>query len=86
MEALLSAMEQFHFLRPQWLLALPAGLLMGWVFRRKSERSDWQAFITPALLQALLTRPENRSRITPELLVALVVVCWVALERVMRSP
>lgn len=71
------ALEQFHFLRPYWLLSLPVGLLIAWLLRRGEQRSDWQEFIAPALLDALMTRPETKSRVTPALLVSLLSICWV---------
>lgn len=46
---------QFHFIRPLWLLALvPALLLCFLLWRKKSQRSEWQQFIPAELLQPLL--------------------------------
>ncbi len=77
MTDLLLALDQLHFLRPYWLLALPIGLVIGWLLRRRAQTSDWQNFIAPTLLEALLTRPETSSRITPALMVNLMSLCWV---------
>jgi len=47
-------MHAFHFLRPQWLLALP--LLWGlvfWLARRQRRLQDWAALIDPQLLPTL---------------------------------
>lgn len=43
-----------HFLRPLWLLPLPALLLLGWWLRRHSARAGWQRLIAPQLLPYLL--------------------------------
>jgi Ca-activated chloride channel family protein len=51
-------LHAFHFLRPEWLAALP--LLWGlalWLARRRSRDGDWSRFIDPQLLPAL--RLEN---------------------------
>ncbi|MGH1372397.1 MAG: hypothetical protein ACRBBW_10200 [Cellvibrionaceae bacterium] len=77
MSELLLALDQFHFLRPYWLLALPLGFLISWLLRKYDQKSDWQKYIAPALLDALLTRPDTQSRATPALVVSLLTICWV---------
>ncbi len=73
----LMGLEQFHFLRPYWLLAIPAGLLISWLLRKNDQKSDWQQFIAPSLLGALLTRPDTESKATPALMVSLLTIFWV---------
>lgn len=73
----LAGLEQLHFLRPYWLLVLPVGLFLGWLLRRQAQQSDWQEFIAPALLDALLTRPETSSKITPTLILNVMFICWI---------
>lgn len=52
------AITQFHFLRPLWLLALPAGLLFLFLLRRQlSHASNWQSVIDPQLLGFLIDQP-----------------------------
>jgi len=52
---LLAALEQFHFLRPSWLLLLiPAGLLMWSVYQRADSLRAWRKVIAPNLLEHLL--------------------------------
>ncbi len=47
-------LQDFHFLRPWWLLALPAlWALVGWLARRHQQRGDWSHFIDDDLLNAL---------------------------------
>ena len=47
--------QDFHFLRPWWLLAaIPAGLLALWWARRRSAGSHWEHAVEPQLLSVLL--------------------------------
>jgi Ca-activated chloride channel family protein len=57
---LLTAVDQFHFLRPWWLLLLlPAALLMWSVYQRSDSLRAWKRVISPHLLQHLLLRENN---------------------------
>ncbi len=48
-------MSSFHFLRPQWLLALlPLLLLLFWIARKQLRSRSWQAVCDPELLPHLL--------------------------------
>ena len=52
---LLASLEQFHFLRPAWLLLLiPAGFLMWSVYQRSGSLRAWKKVIAPHLLEHLL--------------------------------
>ncbi len=64
--------EQFHFLRPVWLLALVplAVLLWYWIKGRRMSRS-WQAVVDPALLPHLLTGQVQSRRLWPLLMMSL---------------
>jgi Ca-activated chloride channel family protein len=49
--------DQFHFLRPAWLLLLlPRGLLMWSVYQRSDSLRAWRKIISPHLLDHLLLR------------------------------
>jgi len=50
----MALMQQLHFLRPAWLLALPLlwGLIL-WLARRRSRAGDWVGLVDPDLLPAL---------------------------------
>jgi len=50
----MALMQQLHFLRPAWLLALPLlwGLIF-WLARRRSRAGDWVGLVDPDLLPAL---------------------------------
>jgi len=48
-------LEQFHFIRPVWLLALlPLALVLFLLFRSRSGQSPWYRLIDPALQSLLL--------------------------------
>jgi len=53
----LASLEQFHFLRPAWLLLLvPAGFLVWSVYQRSDSLRAWRKVISPHLLEHLLMR------------------------------
>ena len=50
----LTSLDQFHFLRPAWLLLLvPAGFLVWSVYRRTDSLRAWRRVISPQLLEHL---------------------------------
>jgi len=52
---ILTPLQQFHFLRPAWLLLLlPAALLMWNVYQRSDSLRAWKRVINPRLLSHLL--------------------------------
>jgi len=54
--------EQFHFLRPWWLLLLPFGILMWlWLRRPGRELESWEAVCDPQLM-AYLSQGQGASR------------------------
>ena len=51
----LASLQQFHFLRPAWLLLLiPAGYLMWKVYQRSDSLRAWKRLINPVLLKHLV--------------------------------
>lgn len=67
--------EQFHFLRPWWLIAIPFALLLAWLASRRSDpRAKWNAFIAPHLLDHLLVDAKARFRVGPAHLMAATIV------------
>ena len=53
----LTTLQQFHFLRPAWLLLLiPALFLMWSVYQRSDSLRAWRKVISPHLLEHLLVR------------------------------
>jgi len=48
---------EFHFLRPEWLLAVPLVMLLAWLLhRRRLAPGNWQRVIDPALAPHVLAR------------------------------
>ncbi|QRM54179.1 VWA domain-containing protein [Sinorhizobium sp. BG8] len=61
----------FHFLRPWWLLAVAAAILLLWILARQSDmRSRWKDLIAPNLLDHLLVDRGGSSGFRPVHLVA----------------
>ncbi len=59
-------MEQFHFLRPLWLLLIPGALLLILAWRLNSDpRHHWRRYIAPHLLEALIVGESKRFRVRP---------------------
>jgi Ca-activated chloride channel family protein len=57
---------QFHFLRPLWLLALPALGLLWWLVRRRaSATAKKESFIAPHLFSALTVGKNTQQRVRP---------------------
>ena len=66
---------QFHFLRPEWLWALiPSAIVVLLLWRQQSATARWRSLIAPHLLRHLVVRPENRWRVRPSYLLAVVLV------------
>ncbi len=56
-------LELFHFLRPQWFMALlPLALLAWFMFFRKGAHSNWEAVVDEGLLPYILIRGAGRTR------------------------
>lgn len=56
----------FHFLRPMWLLGIPAALILWWVVTRRDDpRRRWRGVIADHLLDHLLVAPGARNRVRP---------------------
>lgn len=50
----MTALTDFHFLRPLWLIALLPAVLLWWAYRRQADSTRrWLAVIDPALLHHL---------------------------------
>lgn len=63
---MIELIQNFHFLRPWWLLAvLPAAALWWSDFRHHDSRQLWQQWVEPVLLDALLRREGRRKKLQP---------------------
>ena len=68
-------LQNFHFLRPYWLIALLLPLFFGRHFlKRENIKSSWAAVCDPHLLNFLLIKGKNRQRRTPYVLALLIVI------------
>ena len=78
------AIAQFHFLRPEWLLALIPGALVWWLLRRQSDASlAWRDFIDAHLLDQLWGGQRSRRRFGP---LAWVALSWLVLIVAIAGP
>ena len=65
----------FHFLRPWWLLVVPAALGLVWLWQRRADpRAQWSGAIAPHLLDALVVGATDGFRVRPIHLVAAALV------------
>ena len=63
--------SEFHFLRPWWLLAVAAAVLLVWLLGRQSDmRARWQNLIAPNLLDHLLIERGRTAGLRPVHLIA----------------
>jgi len=54
-------LAEFHFLRPEWLIALPVvAVLSIWLARRQLAPGSWQKIVDPALAPYVLSRRQLR--------------------------
>ena len=57
-------MQDFHFLRPEWLLALiPLGVLLVWAWRSKLAKGAWQAVCDAHLIPYVLEQGAQAKRL-----------------------
>jgi Ca-activated chloride channel family protein len=62
----MSALTDFHFLRPLWLIALLPAVLLWWAYRRQADSTRrWLAVIDPALLRHLTVGAKATGRLRP---------------------
>ncbi|MFT5657895.1 MAG: Ca-activated chloride channel family protein, partial [Gammaproteobacteria bacterium] len=65
--------EQFHFLRPAWLLTLlPLAFVIWQMLKTQRSSRSWQAVVDPALLPYLLTGEKSVRSRSPMILVGTV--------------
>jgi len=74
-------MDEFHFLRPLWLLAALPALAVWWGLRRQQDSTAaWRQVVDPQLLEHLLVGESTRHRVRPiQLLLSIWIICTVAL-------
>lgn len=56
--------EQWHFIRPYWLLALPISFCLLWFFYHyQNQKNAWQKWINPELLKTLTVGKNTQQKI-----------------------
>ncbi|MFN3163495.1 MAG: vWA domain-containing protein [Pseudohongiellaceae bacterium] len=79
-----SLLQDFHFLRPWWLLALiPAAIFFFALWRMNSVMTAWDRAIDKSLLPYLLDRSRNASQRTP---LYLLLAAWVLSTVALAGP
>jgi Ca-activated chloride channel family protein len=74
-------MDDFHFLRPLWLLAVLPALAVWWGLRQQQDRAaSWRQVVDPHLLEHLIVGESTHRRLRPiQLLLGIWLICTVAL-------
>lgn len=79
-----ASLPPFHFIRPEWLLALVPVTLLWWLLRRATDAAHpWRGIIAPHLLERLLGGEERKSRFGPRELSA---VGWLVAVLAVAGP
>ncbi len=76
--------ENFHFLRPYWLLLLIPAVLVWWaLFRKQDARTAWKTLIAPHLLDHLLVGRNQQARVRP---IHVLLLLWVLMGVSLAGP
>lgn len=76
--------QNFHFLRPFWLLSLLPALALWWQIRRGQDRAaSWTQFIDPHLLEHLVVDRNKRRHIRP---LHVLFVIWILASVALAGP
>ncbi len=82
--ASLDLLNNFHFIRPEWLLAIiPCLLILTWLRLEKRSQGDWQTLIPEHLLEHLI---EERPSSSSSLALSLLAVIWLIAVLAMAGP
>ena len=58
--------NNFHFIRPWWLVALLPAFILWWrMLRQEDPHREWKKWVDPALLDALLVQGSEKGRVRP---------------------
>jgi Ca-activated chloride channel homolog len=77
-------MDEFHFLRPLWLLVLVPALLVGWgLWRQQDRTASWSKIIDSHLLPHLVVGESKRGGLRP---VQLLLLVWVLAAVALAGP
>ena len=77
-------LQNFHFIRPYWLLTLiPAAMVWWALFRKQDERTTWKGIIAPHLLDHLLVGRNRQARVRP---IHLLMAVWIFMGVSLSGP
>ena len=77
-------MDDFHFLRPLWLLIMLPALLIWWgLWRRKDRMSSWRQIMDPHLIEHLIVGESRHRGLRP---IQLLLVAWIVCAVAMAGP
>ncbi len=77
-------MDDFHFLRPFWLLAVLPALAVWWgLWRQQDRTASWRQVVDPHLLEHLIVGESTRRRLRP---VQLLLVIWIISTVALAGP
>jgi Ca-activated chloride channel family protein len=81
---LFTALGEFHFLRPEWLLVvIPALIISAWYYRQRNQAGSWDQVISAELLPLLLDKiPVKQRRALP----LLALIGWILAALAMAGP
>ncbi len=57
----ISSLEQFHFIRPEWLWGLPVATLLWWLLKEQRGDQQWSSYIPKEMLSALKVSTSTQS-------------------------
>lgn len=74
----------FHFIRPEWLLALLPAAFLWWLLRRRTDPAQsWRRVVAPHLLDHLLAGEEAKARFNP---LHLITIGWLVTVVAIAGP
>ena len=74
--------SQFHFIRPEWLIALPVVVALWWFIRKASAHQQWRQYFPQPMLEALQVNGAQRSSLWHWCLL----ISWLTLSFAMAGP
>lgn len=77
-----SNISQFHFIRPEWLIALPIVITLWWFVRKASQHQQWRQYFPQPMLEALQVNGAQQSNLWHWWLL----ICWLVLTFAMAGP
>ena len=78
---------EFHFVRPEWFLALiPAALCLIQIKRRHDRAGNWEQVINPALIPYLIQNPSDDNSTFIKRLICGLIIAWLCFCTALAGP